>query len=836
MRIYTLVALLTYFSVFNEAALVTSTDVNRNTDSNEAYIIELEHFHGDPDENLRKQENFLASLEAVGIQYDKRVSFSSFFNALSLNIPSKHLDLLHKLPQVKAIWPVLIHQQQAPIPSKLQHGLPSNLIANIHAATSVDKVHSQLNNTGSGIKVGIIDTGIDYNHPALGGCFGPKCRVRYGWDFLGDNFNEENPKLMPDSDPMDCNGHGTHVAGIVAAKDKEFVGVAPDAILGAYRALNCEGQGPTDAIIQAVEMAIKDKMDIINLSLGSNVPFADGLKARILNHATSLGIIVVSAAGNEGENGLWTINSPSTGSDIISVASFESPSYLGGKAVLDQFPKQEIVVIHDGRWKLSFSKTPIIDIETISDYSKINGKIVFLNLNTTIDPTQYPSLTEAGAVGIITISNTTEPDVPDSTSVEVPLMSVDAKSATFIFSKISKGKRITVSILGENHLHPNPYANKPSSFSSWGPDYELNVKPDIGAPGGNIYSTYPLASGGYVYMKGTSMATPYLAGSSALILKARKDAQIDSSVDVVRGVIISSGVPASSENQTTPYAPVGKQGAGLINVWNAIHTNTLVSPQKIALNDTIRENLNHVLTITNTGSKSIVYNFTHHSALSVNDYNSNGIPLLAQNFLSSKESAQVSFDPQQITLEPGKSSEVTLQFVPPTFNDTSPWIYSGYIFVSGSDDIPPKVIPYIGAAGDMGTRKAINTSGPYAPRLIYDGPHPQTANSSMVFNFKNDTAIVNILLVNPTKHLTVYVADEQKDMIGRLSLQPNVGRSLTELETLNFTGSVILEQEGIQQVVAVPDGKYHIVVETQTWFNNTESDKWVSPLFEIIKS
>ncbi|KAK9768434.1 hypothetical protein K7432_000913 [Basidiobolus ranarum] len=178
-------------------------------------------------------------------------------------------------------------------------------------------------------------------------------------------------------------------------------------------------------------------MDIINLSLGFNTPFADDLKARILNHATSLGIIFVSAAGNEGEQGLWTINSPSTASNVISVASFESPSYLSGKVALDQFPNQEIIIIHDARWKLPFSKTLMISIENISEHSKIKGNIVFLNLNTTIDPTQYAILTEAGAVGIIAASNTTEPDVPDSTTVQVPLMSVDAKSSSYILSKIS---------------------------------------------------------------------------------------------------------------------------------------------------------------------------------------------------------------------------------------------------------------------------------------------------------------------------------------------------------------------------------------------------------------
>lgn len=83
--------------------------------------------------------------------------------------------------------------------------------------------------TGNNIKVGIIDTGVDYTHPALGGCFGPGCRVAYGYDFVGDDYNGMNMPT-PDADPMDnCNGHGTHVTGIIGAQDDEltFTGIAP---------------------------------------------------------------------------------------------------------------------------------------------------------------------------------------------------------------------------------------------------------------------------------------------------------------------------------------------------------------------------------------------------------------------------------------------------------------------------------------------------------------------------------------------------------------------------------------------------------------------------------
>ncbi|KAI8055188.1 peptidase S8/S53 domain-containing protein, partial [Syncephalis plumigaleata] len=94
---------------------------------------------------------------------------------------------------------------------------------------------------GTGYKIGIIDSGVDYLHPDLGGCFGAGCKIAYGYDFVGDAYTGMN-EPRPDADPMDeCNGHGTHVAGIIGASSSIAPGVAPGATLGAYRVFGCQG-------------------------------------------------------------------------------------------------------------------------------------------------------------------------------------------------------------------------------------------------------------------------------------------------------------------------------------------------------------------------------------------------------------------------------------------------------------------------------------------------------------------------------------------------------------------------------------------------------------------
>lgn len=114
---------------------------------------------------------------------------------------------------------------------------------------------SPRSDTGTGLRIGIVDTGVDYTHPALGGCFGKECLVEYGYDVVGNEWNGVDAP-NPDGDPFDnCNGHGTHVSGIIAAQPNKmnFTGVAPGAKLGMYKVFSCNSWGTTDdVLIQAL--------------------------------------------------------------------------------------------------------------------------------------------------------------------------------------------------------------------------------------------------------------------------------------------------------------------------------------------------------------------------------------------------------------------------------------------------------------------------------------------------------------------------------------------------------------------------------------------------------
>jgi subtilisin family serine protease len=199
---------------------------------------------------------------------------------------------------------------------------------------NVDKLHSQ-GIKGKGIKIAVIDTGVDYTHPSLGGAFGPGNKIAFGTDLVGDAYTGTNTPV-PDDDPLaTCTTgfHGTHVSGIIGAVDAPgtgfgLVGVAPESTLGMYRVFGCEGNAGTDVIIDAIQRAAEESADIISMSIGSLVYYeANSPYTTAVQNAIAKGIVVIASAGNNGQYGPFAVSAPAVDPGVVSVGSNQNDIY-----------------------------------------------------------------------------------------------------------------------------------------------------------------------------------------------------------------------------------------------------------------------------------------------------------------------------------------------------------------------------------------------------------------------------------------------------------------------------------------------------------------------------
>lgn len=288
MRLFQIASALLGAQVASSTALRRATDTAGTVGSGD-FIVEFA-------DTVKSVSAFYDVLEAEGIGANPRAEFSSrLFNGASFQVVNASgsdgrqiLQHLEALAQVKAVWtvrPVRLNMPETSDPPASNDtagdALPRRQITprddakdtfSPHVMTQVDKLRAE-GVTGKGIRVAIIDSGIDYTHPALGGCFGPGCLVEAGWDFTGDDFLPGTIEAKPDADPMDdCQGHGTHVAGTVAAQLEGnkygFTGAAPGVKLAAYRAWGCRATSTNEILLAAFIRAFEEGADIISCSDG----------------------------------------------------------------------------------------------------------------------------------------------------------------------------------------------------------------------------------------------------------------------------------------------------------------------------------------------------------------------------------------------------------------------------------------------------------------------------------------------------------------------------------------------------------------------------------------
>jgi minor extracellular serine protease Vpr len=715
------------------------------------------------------RQKFFQGAADQGLDVQQRYAFDTLWNGVSVDVPAAQAGALASVPGVVAVSPVVPFSLAADDPAS-EGVLPAGAdnanpeLSHSLGLVGADIAHAQ-GFTGAGVKVAVIDSGVDYRNPDLGGCtaIGSGCKVAKGWDFVGDDFDSNsadstyNPVAVPDPDPRPCNpieadrraqapgagtsgaGHGTHVAGIVAAKagpePGAVTGVAPDATLYAYRVFGCNGSTDSDIMIAAMERAYSDGAQVVNMSIGAAlVNFPDYPTSVAADNLVDRGIVVVTSIGNSGDTGLFSASSPGAGNKVIGTASvqntaapFQSFDVTNGTTTLHAPYNRlndtkiapasgaagEIVYVGRGCPKGSGSApNPPLDADDpyLADPS---GKVALILRGYCSFNDKYQHAVDSGATAVVIMNDGADPTrfgmfnggfTTDRGVVGVTTTFTDGAAIRDLAG--TKTMTWTDKIVESN----DPLAGQISSTSSWGLTSDLQLKPDISAPGGNIRSTWPIEQfDGHNVIGGTSMASPHVAGAAALLLSARPGM----TPEQVRQALLNTGTPFASIPVAGRADSTARQGAGLLSVMNALTSSVSASPAKIALGQ--GHGGTKTITLTNPTSAAVMYTPSSLSSVAVDPLG--GVyPFTFGTFFFPNT---VTFSAPTVTVPAHGTATIDVTIVEPGWDDRA--IYGGYIRftpAAGQGGGVSLRVPYAGFVGDLQTVQAIGSGGCKLPLLV----------------------------------------------------------------------------------------------------------------------
>ncbi|MGD8201687.1 S8 family serine peptidase [Ornithinimicrobium sp. W1679] len=657
-----------------------------------------------------ERSQFLADAEQAGVDVEVRAEFDSLWNGVSVNASEDRLTELASSQVVEAIFPIaVLDAPEEPEATTIDPEMFTAL-----SMTGADVAQSELGYTGKGIRVGVIDTGIDIDHPDLGGNGSPGTtpfpspRVRFGYDFVGDAYNADpgsdaySPQPLPDTNPDDCQGHGTHVAGIVGAAG-EVDGVAPEVTFGAYRVFGCEGSTDADIMLRAMEKTLSDGMDVVNLSIGSAFSaWQEYPTAQATDALAREGVIVTASIGNSGDSGLHSAGAPGVGHDTIGVGSVDNVAYRANMfldAAGEPVPYgeatgappaptsgTEVVVPVGAPGSVEAQACTALPADVAA---AVEGNVALIQRGTCAFHIKAVNAMDAGASGVIIYNNVAgafSPTVAGTPAVTIPVVAITRADGIALYDDAAAGDGTTSITWSDEQVEAtNPTGGLMSTFSSYGTTADLTFKPDISAPGGSIYSTYPLEIQPYATLSGTSMAAPHAAGAAALMLEARPG--LDNEELLLR-------LQNTSDVLTFNLAPgaiseaVHKQGSGMIQVDEAIQAEVVASPGLIQLGQQLPGvSTTHEITLINEGSTSKTFDLGHApgaaSLGTANDFGWYGA------------SAAVDM-PASVTVPAGGTATVPVTITSPANGFT----FGGYISFTDPDGIDYSVA-YGGSAYDL---------------------------------------------------------------------------------------------------------------------------------------
>lgn len=567
-----------------------------------------------------EQASTIEELKKISSEIRVLIRYKSVLNGIAIWAPGDTFDKISSLPNV-SLTERSGHFRRSTL-QEVKAFIP------VGKKTSVDFIGANAIHEhgirGQGMKVGIIDTGIDYTHKMLGGegteaaykavnpseptpAF-PNAKVVGGIDLAGSKFNtssnDPSERIpVPDSNPIDESGHGTHVAGTVAGIGdglNTYSGVAPEAQLYAIKVFGAGGTTSDEVVIAALEYAVnpsgdlnyEDQLDVVNLSLGGGYGNPHIMYATAIKNTVRGGTVVVASAGNEGDKG-YIVGAPSISDEAISVASsidnmdqniyFPAAVFTFGdkklKAEISEGaitkPLAQIESLQGELVDIGFADTDLDEAVK----QKLSGKVALIERGKVAFADKIKRAQEAGAIGVVVMNNADDPVIfvmGGDASFDIPGVMISRKDGAKIRQEMVLGP-VNVDFKTSEKIEKSYLIDTISDFSSRGPRSEDGViKPEIAAPGTNIISADMGLGDKGAALSGTSMAGPHIAGVMALLKQKHKDL----SALELKSVLLGQGKIISDEKGKV-YT-VSRQGAGRVRALSSLFASVVTTPATLS--------------------------------------------------------------------------------------------------------------------------------------------------------------------------------------------------------------------------------------------------------------
>lgn len=490
-------------------------------------------------------------------------------------------------------------------------------------------------------------------------------------------------------------------------------------------------------------MAYESGADLITASIGGVSGWPADAWSTAVARIVAKGVPCLLSAGNDGDKGLFYTAAAAQGHGVTSIASLDNSlglALMRNASYTIEGSESSVVDLQytagiPSNWAdvtlplyaLTFNTSVVADACTPlpDDTPDLSGYIVLIRRGTCGYAVKLANVAAFGAKYAIVYNNVpygTPKVVGDSVPGFEAAAAVVAKQGATWIAALQSGLNVTVSMTDPNTT--TEYLIEPindasggtaSTYTTWGPTFEVDSKPQLAAPGGLILSTYPTKDGSYAVLSGTSMACPLAAGIYAVLMSATgiKDPK------TLENLLASTAKPNVFNNGTAFFdglAPTVQQGAGLIQLYDAVHVTSRLSVSSLAFNDTDNFAQGQEFSIENNSNDTVTYTIRDVNAATAYTFAPGAIyPAPFPNSLDSKtEGASLAFDVESpFTIPAGGRQIIHVNCTPPaTLDSTRLPVYSGYVVINGSDSSALS-LPYMGVAGSMKAATVLDPEATY---------------------------------------------------------------------------------------------------------------------------